>query len=116
MALSRSAPLQQRADVSADEANALAVGRSGRVIVTEDSTARTSQGGQGRFAETSVFWLVRKPRRRLSQNSVCLLAPGGKSGERIEERGIPNKNMPPLPSPLLREAEEREKIRSLDTF
>ena len=33
---------------------------------------------------------------------------------RIEERGIPNKNTPPLPSPLLHFAEEREKFRSLD--
>jgi hypothetical protein len=56
------------------------------------------------------------PRRRLSQNSVCLLASGGTSGERIEERGIPNENAPPLPSPLLHFVEEREKIRSLGKF
>jgi hypothetical protein len=30
------------------------------------------------------------------------------SGERIEERGIPNRNAPPLPDPLLHFAEERE--------
>jgi hypothetical protein len=30
--------------------------------------------------------------------------------ERIEERGIPNKNAPPLPGPLLHFAEERGKI------
>jgi hypothetical protein len=53
---------------------------------------------------------------RLSQNSVCILALGGRTGERIEVRGMPNKNAPPLPSPLLHFAEEREKTRSLDKF
>jgi hypothetical protein len=47
----------------------MAVGRSGNGIVTEDSTARASQHGQGRFAETFVFGLVRKLLWWLSQNS-----------------------------------------------
>jgi len=37
------------------------------------------------------------------------LSPRGTSGERIEERGIPDKNAPPLPSPLLHPMKEREK-------
>jgi len=52
---------------------------------------------------------------RLTQNSVCFLGLGGTTRERIEERGMPNKNTPPLPSHL-HFAEEREKTRSLYKF
>jgi len=49
---------------------------------------------------------------RLSQNSAFFfLSPRGTSGERTEERGILNKNAPPLPGPLLHPMEEREKNR-----
>jgi hypothetical protein len=41
---------------------------------------------------------------------LCLLSLRGTSGERTEET---NKNVPPLPNPLLHPMEEREKSRSL---
>ena len=75
-----------------------------------------TEGWQGCFAATSPLGRDWTPPRGQSQNSVCLLAPGGTSGERIEERGIPNKKAPPLPSPLLHFVEEREKIRLLGGF
>jgi hypothetical protein len=44
------------------------------------------------------------------------LSPRGTSGERIEERGIPSQNGPPLPGPLLHPMEERERLRLLGRF
>ena len=40
---------------------------------------------------------------------VFSLSPRGTSGERIEGRGILNKNAPPLPGPLLHPMDERER-------
>src|ERR1035437_363391 len=58
------------------------------------------------------------PRKRdcLKTRFCFLLSPRGTSGERIEERGIPNKNAPPLPAPLLHFVEEREKDGLPDKF
>jgi hypothetical protein len=58
------------------------------------------------------------PRKRdcLKTRFCFLLSPRGTSGERIEERGIPNKNALPLPAPLLHFVEEREKDGLPDKF
>jgi hypothetical protein len=56
--------------------------------------------------------------KRNCQSSRSLYSTGrGTSGERIEERGISNKNAPPLPVPLNHQIEERgENSRATDSF
>jgi hypothetical protein len=58
-------------------------------------SSRIKKGRDGLFAFVS-----RLPPARF-------LSPRRRSGERIEERGFPEKNVPPLPVPLLHPMEER---------
>ena len=71
------------------------------------------QGTPNQLSEDHVDWEIisRVAEATAKPQGYFFLSPQGTSGERIEERGIPNKDAPPLPGPLLHPMEEREKTR-----
>jgi hypothetical protein len=68
---------------------------------TNDQGTTNSQAASPAFEHSNIL-------EKLFQ-SPALIPPLPARNERIEERGILNKNAPPLPDPLLHFAEEREK-------
>ena len=71
------------------------------------------RGTPNQLSEEHVDWeIISRVAEATANLQRCfVLSPRGTSGERIEERGIPDKNAPPLPGPLLHRMEEREKNR-----